>query len=387
MMEAVFCDPWHCLEDAMTAYPHLFSPIRIGPLELANRIIMAPLYVAYAEPDGLVGPLSLAHYQEMGASGAGLIVVENAVVDVQGMGGPRTLRVDHDLYVDGLTRLAGTIKQGGAVAALQLNHAGRYARSPEAVAPSAVAVGDYPPPRALEAAELPGLAQKFAEAAARVRRAGFDLVELHGGTGYLLAEFLSPRTNRRTDEYGGDLDSRLRFPLEVIAAVREAVGPDFPIGYRFLADEWLPDGFQLEEAVAAAPKLAAAGLAYLSVMGGTYESFFLPDRQEQDGRPGYMIDLAAAVKGAVDIPVITAGRIQDPGLAESTLAAGRADLIGLARVLFADPQWPIKAREGRADQIVSCEPTCRLCWKKASQGSPLVCSQWPAAKRDAVEAG
>ncbi|MBU0516399.1 MAG: NADH:flavin oxidoreductase, partial [Proteobacteria bacterium] len=215
----------------------------------------------------------------------------------------------------------------------------------------------------------------------------FDLVELHGGTGYLLAQFLSPRTNQRSDEYGGPLENRLRFPREVIAAVRGAVGPEFPIGYRFLADEWLPDGFQVEEAAAAAPGLAEAGLAYLSVMGGTYESFLLPERQEQDQRPGYMIDLAAAVKGAVDIPVITAGRIQEPALAEEVLARGRADLIGLARVLLADPRWPIKAQEGRAQEIVPCEPTCRLCWKRVSQGQPVICSQWPEEKRDAVPAG
>ncbi len=368
----------------MTAYPHLFSPLSVDGLELANRITMAPLYVAYAEPDGRVGPRCLAHYQEMGASEAAMIMVENAVVDLQGQGGPNSIRADDDRFLDGLSRLAETIKQGGALAGLQLNHAGRYARVQGAVAPSPVAVGDNPPPRALEAGELAGVAERYAAAAARVRRAGFDLVELHGGTGYLLAEFLSPRTNRRTDEYGGDLQHRLRFPLEVIAAAREAVGPDYPVGYRFLADEWLPDGFQLEEAVAAAPRLAGAGLAYLSVMGGTYESFYLPERLEQDRRPGYMTDLAAAVKGAVDVPVITAGRIQDPALAEEIIAQGRADLIGLARVLLADPQWPIKAKEGRADEIVPCEPTCRLCFKKSSAGRPLVCAAWPPAKRDLI---
>jgi 2,4-dienoyl-CoA reductase-like NADH-dependent reductase (Old Yellow Enzyme family) len=371
----------------MTEFPHLFSPLSVGGLTLTNRITMAPLYVAYAEPDGRVGPQCLAHYREMGASGAAMVVVENALVDLRGQGGANTIRADEDRFLDGLSRLAETIQAGGARAALQLNHAGRYARTAEAVAPSPVAVGDNRPPRALEVGELAGVAEKYAAAAARVRRAGFDLIELHGGTGYLLAEFLSPRTNRRTDDYGGDLEHRLRFPREVIAAVREAVGPDFPIGYRFLADEWLPDGFQLAEAVAAAPKLAETGLAYLSVMGGTYESFYLPERQEQDRRPGYMADLAAAVKGAVDVPVIAAGRIQDPALAEEIVAQGRADLVGLARVLFADPRWPLKAKEGRADEIVPCEPTCRLCFKRASQGQPLICSQWTAAKRDAVTGG
>jgi 2,4-dienoyl-CoA reductase (NADPH2) len=133
--------------------------------------------------------------------------------------------------------------------------------------------------------------------------------------------------------------------------------------------------------------LAEAGLAYLSVMGGTYESFFLPERQEQERHPGYMVDLASAVKSAVNVPVIAAGRIQEPAYAESLLAEGKTDLVGLARVLLADPQWPIKAREERAADIVPCEPTCSLCFKRVMKGRPVACSQWPKEKREKVEKG
>ena len=366
----------------MNHYPLLFSPFILGPLALANRITMAPLYLGYAGLDGLVNQRLLEHYQEMGASGAAMIMVENASVHPRGQGSPFTIRADEDRFVEGLSRLARTIQKGGAKAGLQLNHAGRFAHGQEPpLAPSAVPLGQTTP-QALSREEIAQIVECFAQAARRARAAGFDLLELHGGTGYLLAQFLSPRTNRRDDDYGGSLDNRLRFPLEVIAAVRREVGPTYPVGYRFLADEWLPDGLQLAEAVQIAPRLAAAGLAYLSVMGGTYESFFLPERKAQEKLPGYMLSLAAAVKQAVSLPVIAAGRMQDPALAEAALKEGKADLIGLARVLLADPLWPRKAKEGRAKEIVACEPNCNLCFARVSKGQPVFCSQWPEEKRE-----
>ncbi|MCU0579272.1 MAG: NADH:flavin oxidoreductase [Desulfobacterota bacterium] len=366
----------------MSAYPRLFSPCSLGPLTLKNRITMAPLFLGYGKPTGEVSPLLLDHYREMAASGAALNEVENAAIDPGGLGSPFTLRLDQDRFLPGLKDLASTIKGQGALAALQINHAGRFAWSSEPLAPSAVATTGKVTPRALTTEEIRELIRKFAAAALRAQAAGFDLVELHGGTGYLLSQFLSPRTNRREDAYGGSLENRLRFPLEVIRAVREALGPEFPVGYRFLADEWLPDGLQLAEAREVARRLAETGLVYLSVMGGTYESFFLPERKEQERHQGYMSDLAAAVKSAVSLPVITAGRIQEPGFAEALLVAGKADLIGLARVLLADPLWPIKAGEGRAAEIVSCEPVCSLCFQRVMKGQPVICSQWPKEKRE-----
>lgn len=366
----------------MNPYPTLFSPLELNGLSLANRITMAPLYLGYAGSDGLVNPRLLEHYQAMGASGAAMVMVESASIDPRGQGSPFTMRIDEERFVGGLARLAKVIQEGGAKAGLQINHAGRFAHGTGTpLAPSAVPLGKMVP-EALTLEQIAGIVEAFAQAARRVREAGFDLVELHGGTGYLLAQFLSPRTNRREDQYGGSLENRLRFPLEVIAAVHQAVGPDYPVGYRFLADEWLPDGLQLAEAVQAAPRLAAAGLAYLSVMGGTYESFILPERQEQEKQPGYMLSLAAAVKQAVSVPVISAGRMQDPALAEAALAEGKADLIGLARVLLADPLWPTKAKEGRAEEIVACQPTCSLCFSRVAKGQPVFCSQWPKEKRE-----
>ena len=361
----------------------LASPLGLGRLTLKNRITMAPMYLGYADDQGRPTDLLLEHYEEMGASGASFVVCENAAIDPVGLGSPYGLRIDHDKFIPGMAKIAEAIKKGGALAGLQINHAGRFAFVPEPVAPSAVAIGKKMP-RALEASELPELAKSFAMAAARAKMAGFDLVELHGGTGYLLAQFLSPRTNRRVDSYGGCLENRLRFPLEVIRGTLNAVGSSYPVGYRFVADEWLEDGLKLHEAALAAPHLAEAGLAYLSVVGGTYESFHLPERKEKDKLQGYMAGLAAVIKQAVSIPVIAAGRIQDPAFAESLLTEGKADLIGLARVLLADPAWPGKALTGKPDEIAPCEPACSLCWKYVSQGKPVVCAQWPKEKRERV---
>jgi 2,4-dienoyl-CoA reductase (NADPH2) len=305
------------------------------------------------------------------------VVVENATVDHPlGSGSNRTLRADTDANLEGLAHLAATIKGEGALAALQINHAGRFARVPEPVAPAAVETFGHLP-RTLSPAEMTEIAEKFAAAALRVKQAGFDLVELHGGTGYLLAQFVSPRTNRRDDAYGGALAHRQRFPLEVVARVKAAVGENFPVGYRFLADEWLPDGLTPLDSRPFARALEAAGVAYLSVMGGTHESFFLPEIVEKSQKPCYMTDLAAAIKEEVDIPVIAAGRIATGALAEGILTRGEADLIGLARVLWADPAWPEKVRQGREDEITHCAAECDTCMQLVLRGRPAFCVRWP----------
>jgi len=196
----------------------LFEPFQIKGLNLKNRITMAPLYMGLAYGDGTVSPFMLNHYREMAASGVAMVVVENAAVDASGLGSPFILRVDDDCYLDGLTELARTIHDEGALAFLQINHAGRWAYTKEKLAPSPVAAG-HVPPREMNPQEIKALVQAYAEAAWRVKSAGFDGVEIHGGTGYLLVQFLSSRTNHRTDEYGGSLGNRMRFPLDVVDAV------------------------------------------------------------------------------------------------------------------------------------------------------------------------
>jgi len=362
-------------------YKHLFSEISIQGLTLKNRLTMAPLYLGYAGEGGTVSELLLEHYRLMAGSGVAMVVVENATVDhPAGSGSNRTLRADTDDNLDGLKQLAAAIKQENALACLQLNHAGRFAHAaPEPLAPSAVETFGRMP-GALKKDEIDRIIEKYADAAARAKTAGFDMVELHGGTGYLLAQFLSPRTNKRDDDYGGSLENRQRFALAVLARVKAAVG-DMPVGYRFLADEWLPDGLQLNESRRFAPRLAQGKVAYISVMGGTYESFSLPEILEKSKQEGYMLDLAAAIRTEVDVPVIAAGRLASGAFADRAIAEEKTDLIGLARGLWADPQWPQKIRDGREADIIHCNPDCGdACMQMVMKGRPAFCVAWSAEK-------
>jgi 2,4-dienoyl-CoA reductase (NADPH2) len=365
-------------------YPKLFSPLNVGNKELANRLIMAPLYTGYATMEGRLSPYLVEHYKKMGESGLAMVVVESVGVTASDMGSLRTIRAHDDANIEDLAQLAQAIHQGGALACCQINHPGRFALLSGPVAPSPVEVSGTVP-RELSAQEIQDLAQAYAASARRVKQAGFDMVELHGGTGYLLASFVSPRTNQRTDAYGGSLEARMRFPLEVLEASREAVGQDFPVGYRFLADEWLPGGFAPPEDEPFAKALEKGGIAYLSVMGGTYESFFLPEVIERSAQDGYMAAATARIKQAVSVPVVTAGRITNPGLAEKILADDQADLIGLARMILTDPDWVRKAREGREAEILECQTGCDVCLSQVMGGRGVICAAWPQEKRAAVK--
>jgi len=365
----------------MTELRRLFSGFQIKDVTLKNRVTVAPMYVGYANPDGSVSDLTLDHYREMAASGAAMVVVEHTAVDSSGLGSPFMLRIDDDRYLPGMSRLAETIRHEGAVAFLQINHVGRYAFTPERWAPSPYPTGGVIPGE-MSISQIDHLVDAYGKAARRVKDAGFDGVEVHGGMGYLLAQFLSPRTNQRTDNYGGSLGNRMRFPLRVVERVMATVGDKFPVGYRFMADEEQPEGLHPEESTVYAKELARCGIAYLSVIAGTHDAYSFPEFIRKTREEGFMAGWAEIIKRAVpDTPVITAGRIHSPDLAERILSEGKADLIALARVLFADPLWPKKAAGIVAGEIVHCEPRCSLCSKRAQSGKPLYCSQWPKARR------
>ena len=361
-------------------YPLLFQDFRLGPLTLSNRITMAPTFLAYANDDGTAGEMIIEHYKEVGASGAAMIVVENTLVDYATIGGMRFLRSDEDRFIPELAKLATAIKAGGALAACQINHQGRYAFVETPLAPSVFESPFCKNSRAMTEKDIQVIIQKYAEAAVRVIKAGFDLVELHGGRGYLLVQFLSPYTNWRTDIYGGSLENRMRFPLEVVRAVKEAVG-DFPVGYRLTADEWIPGGFAAEEAAIFASELEKAGVTYLSIMTGSNEAPVLnQDFQKLSAQDCYAASVSEQIKKAVNIPVIVAGRIVTPTLAEGLLQKGQTDLIGLARVLLSDPLWPRKALEGREEEIITCR-NCYACYAYLTKGQPVICANWEKEKK------
>jgi len=397
--------------DGAHKYRVLFSPFSLCNITLKNRLTMAPMFWGYANEDGTVSRRLFDAYQEIALGGVGMIVVANAVVEPSGVMASRALRIDHDRFVPGLAKLAEAIKACGAAACLQINHGGRWANVEKPLAPSPLVMEVSSEWEALDgirkemskrhqmrlvnkfvssfmrcrkgmtADQIDSVQESFGKAALRAKRAGFDMVELHGATGYLLSQFLSPRSNKRSDEYGGPLENRMRFPLEVVRRVKEYVGDETPVGYRLLADEWLPAGFGIEEAQAFVRQLEKSGVCYVSVTAGTYESFFLPEIMNQCRQEGHTIPLAGKIKEAVPaLPVIVAGRIVTPVLAEGVLREGAADLIGLARALFSDPLWPRKVTEGREHEILCCT-CCNSCLLQVIKDEPVVCVRWDMLKR------
>lgn len=341
-------------------YPDLFSPGRIGSMTTRNRIIMSPLATNFVGEGGVVTQRLIDYYAERARGGTGLIIIENANVDYPvGANGLRQLRIDRDSFIPGLSTLVQEVRDWGARVALQINHAGAATSTArtngiQPVAPSPVpGLVNGEIPRELSASEFPEIARKFADAARRAVRAGFDAVEIHGGHTYLLAEFLSPHFNRRTDEYGGSVENRLRFPLMVVRAVREAVGPAYPISFRLSADEFLEGGRGIGETCLIARALEEASVNLLDLSAGTNFSLE-PQIEPMSYRPGWRVHLAQEVKGHVRIPVSTGGVIREPELAQKVIASGQADFVNLGRGLIADPDWANKAASGRARDIRRC---------------------------------
>lgn len=353
----------------------LFAPCRLGPFSLRNPLVLLPFFMSYADDKGCVTPTVLRHYQKMAASGVGLLVVEAALI--RHCDTPYSIGVSAPEHLSGLKELAQTIQAEGAKAVLQICHPGRYSRSPGALAPSEVAPfgnQEYAP-KAMTEEDMRSVAADFVFAAALVKEAGFDGVELHGGTGYLLASYISPHTNRRNDKYGGSLENRLRFPLMVCEAVKNAVG-EFPVGYRFMSREYFEGGLTIEEGAQAAAILEQTlKPAYFSVTAGQYECFALMEQSKQKAPEGFMLDEAKAVKNALkDTPVIAAGHMQSGGVCEKALAEG-IDAVGLGRPLLADPDWLRKVSGQTPSEVRNCVQ-CNTCQKQAGLNSPVFCARW-----------
>lgn len=391
----------------------LFQPFTLAGLRLKNRLVALPLFTGYAYPDGHVSPLLLEHYWRLAGSGVGLVVVGNVAVAREGVTAPNNLRLDRDEFLPGMTRLAKIIRDAGAVACAQLNHAGRFARIEMPLMPAPMDASHL----AFDVASLKAFMESFpleerfgltwmvmrkaaswqsgmtreqrsavvrafAGAAARAVAAGFEMVELHGATGYLLTQFLSAYTNRPA--HGGvlPLARRAAFPLEVFRAVRAAVPPGFPVGFRLLTREWTPDGVDLPEALEFASMLEKEGASYFSVSAGTYNSIFNPGVRRRTAHPGYLREDAEALKARVKAPVIAAGKILTPALAERILASGEADLVGLGRPLLADGEWPRKAREG--GRVNACID-CFACLKRIVLDKGLNCVRRPEPQQKRVD--
>jgi 2,4-dienoyl-CoA reductase-like NADH-dependent reductase (Old Yellow Enzyme family)/thioredoxin reductase len=341
----------------------LFESGKIGNLELKNRLVMAPIGIEGCDPEGFVTDQLVSYYAKKARGGVGLIISQSSQATRLGRA-PGRVSIWDDKYIPGLARIAEAVHKNNGKMAWQILYHGKLLLqwmdkipNPAEIrilGPSAipwVKTGTAPEEATKE--DIKYLINDWAEAGRRAKDAGFDAIEIHGSHGYSVTQWLSPRDNQRTDEYGGSPEKRARFACELIARTREKVGPDFPIIFRFSGSDYMPGGITLEQSVIQAPLFVKAGASALHITASEYEStqwqflsYLFAD--------GAIVDLAEAIKKVVKVPVITVGKIWDPLFAEKILEAGKADFIAMGRALLADPELPNKAREGRLDDIRHC---------------------------------
>jgi 2,4-dienoyl-CoA reductase-like NADH-dependent reductase (Old Yellow Enzyme family)/thioredoxin reductase len=337
----------------------LLEPFKLGPLTLRNRIVLAPMGTFLVSPDGSVNQRLIDYYTNFARGGVGLMIPEGQHIDDKESAVlANCLAIHNNRYISGLNDLAESVKDQGTAIIAQLGHAG-HQTSPEninglqPVAPSPIAnpfVGIVP--RELDQEKISEIQDSFAACAGRAFVAGFDGVEIHGANGYLLTEFLSPRLNIRTDNYGGSIENRARMALETYEKIRAKTPPGFIVGYRICADERLPGGVTPEDVVAFARMLEEAGVDYISVTSGTYADMIYGVPTMYVPR-GINLNLSEMIKKAVKMPVMCAGSI-DIDLGEQAIREGKTDLVLMGRGLIADPELPLKLMEGRLDDIRPC---------------------------------
>jgi len=365
------------------AFPLLSSPLEVGGVRLRNRIVMLPMGQRFAG-DG--GPTAehVAFYEARARGGAGLIVTGGTLVHpTAAMRAPGALEAYRSENVPAFARLVDAIHRHGAPVFGQLYHRGREgggASDHPVWAPSAVgSTGSGQVPHVMTEAEIDEIVTAFAVSAENLLKSGYDGIELHGAHGYLIAQFLSPLANRRTDEYGGDLDARMRFLIEIIDAIRARCGSEFPLGVRMTADDEIEGGQGLAEAAAIAARLSESGqIDYLSVTLGATGAYV----KDMSHRVGLAAGLVAEVRKASGVPVIASQRITHPGLAEEILSAGSADLIGLGRALIADSDWAEKALVGTPQLIIPCVACLQNC--RAAGDGGVSCIHNPVSGRESA---
>jgi 2,4-dienoyl-CoA reductase-like NADH-dependent reductase (Old Yellow Enzyme family) len=343
----------------------LFSPIALGPLELPNRIAIAPMCQYSADGNGMATDWHMIHLGQMALSGAGILILEATAVTPEGRISPDDLGLWSDEHTAALAPVINAIRRYSPIkVAIQLAHAGRKASSEvpwkgganiapgdargwQTVAPSSVphAQGETVP-LALDRAGMDRIRDGFAAAARRSHALGLDAIELHGAHGYLLHQFLSPLSNQRTDEYGGTLENRMRYPLEVFEAVRAAVPHPMAVGMRISASDWVDGGWDVEQSVVFARALEKLGCDFIHVSSGG-----LSPAQKIPLGPGYQIDFAERIRKDTAMPTIGVGLITEAGHAERILEKGQADMVALARAMLFDPRWPWHAAAQLGAQV------------------------------------
>ena len=359
----------------------IFEPAPLGGIEVRNRLVRSATWDGLADAQGRVTARMIDLYGDLAEGAVGAVISGYAFVRPDGRQWATQLGAHEDDAVPGLAELARAVHGGGAKIVGQIAHCGGQAR-PEAtfglppVAPSAIASpGYFETPRELSAAEIAELVARFAAAAARMRRAGFDGVQLHGAHGYLISQFLTPSRNARTDAYGGSLENRMRFALKAYRAVRRAVGSDYPVWIKMNGEDFADGGASVEDAAALAAALAAEGIDAIEVSGGTGGSGRLGSARTDIARPedeAYFLEHARALRRAAPgVSIITVGGIQSPERIEAILAEGAADAVSMCRPLIREPDLPERWRRG--DRKRAACISCRGCFAPAMKGSGVRC--------------
>ncbi|MCP4665359.1 MAG: FAD-dependent oxidoreductase [Deltaproteobacteria bacterium] len=364
---------------------YLFTPFRIKNCELKNRIVMPGLASFLIDDDGSITDHTIEHYRRRASGGPAMVIVEACAVSPEGIVSPHQARIYDDRFIEGLARIAKAMKSEGAVPAVQIHHGGRqtsakiikqkpFAPSP---LPCPAIRGDVEP---LTKDGIQDLVRKFGDAADRALEAGFEFLEIHGAHGYIINQFLSKFSNIREDEYGGDTTGRARFAQEIVREVRNRIGDDFPLSFKISAQEFVKGGLTIEESIRILQILLEAGIDIVQVSAGndaTPEWICQPMFMEK----ACLADSAEKIKKALDAPVMAVGRINDPLIADEIIEKGKADLVCIGRGLLADPDMPLKAREGRLDDIRTCI-ACNTCMESIFRRGRVECLVNPSLGRE-----
>lgn len=363
-----------------------FKPLSIGSVRAKNRFIMPSMLTNYGNTDGTVSEQQIDYYKARALGGASIICTEAVTIDQDSLITKNMLRIDDDKYISGLTKLVDTIHEGGAAACLVLSHPGRQAnpeisKVPLFAAYSSAYAKDAKRPHGMSTQEIKDMITKFACAAQRAVESGFDIIELDGAHGYLINGFVSPWSNKRTDEYGGSFENRIRFPLEIIDAIHERIGEDFPIIYRLNTDDFVDEGMTMEETVDFSKLLVLRGVNAISVSGGNYATGHMISGTEDDFC--LYADNATIIKDSLDsiIPIIVANRIRTPNHIEDILDNNKADMVALGRPMIVEANYVNKLANNQEAEIRYCT-SCQKCIDSVWDNKKMICQYNPTLGRE-----
>ena len=367
----------------MTVFSHLFNPITIGSMTAKNRLLMPAMSINFGvDEQGFVAEQLIDYFVARARGGAGMLLVGGGAVHPTGVELPDLPKLWNDGCIPSLTRMVDAVRPFDACFGVQLMHGGRQSYHDQKVAPSAIPAPAVVKgiPKALELVEIDELVAAFGDAARRCREAGFDFIEIHAAHGYLINQFMARNSNKREDRYGGSFDNRIRFLMELLADIKAKAGRDYPVGIRINGNDFIKEGWTLDDTLRLAPLLEAAGADYLHVSAGVYGSTELTIPSVYAPQ-GCFVHLAEAVKQVVSIPVVAVGRIKHVDMADRIIAEGRADAVAMGRALLADPELPNKARANGA-AIRPCIGCCLGCIHAVLQLEPGGCVVNPDVGRE-----